>query len=275
MAFSFGGNTSSPSFSFGGASSAAASSPFASAAPTGGGLFGSQNTSTGFGGAASQPAFGAGSSGAGFNFSSPSTFSTPAASKPGLFGAASTPSMFGNAGKSPGGFSFSPASTQGFQNAGGVAGFGSAQNQQTAGGSMQLLTKDNRPIAHSSKWDDLSPQAQQYLLELECVDMRFTSFYTEMVVIHIDTDCSVVLMRAGKPLTSIVKSVNSSRIRITLSRVMMRPWTLHNRQKSSRKTFLLSLCEKTSTRMKSRVFDRLLFISFGTPKPLYIPIKER
>lgn len=189
MAFSFGGNTGS-AFSFGGASSA--SSPFASSA--GGGLFGSQNTSTGFGGAASQPAFGAASSGAGFSFSSPSTFSTPAASKPGLFGAASTPSMFGNAGKSPGGFSFSPSSTQSFQN----AGFGSAQTQQTAGGNVQLLTKDNRPVAHSSKWEDLSPQAQQYLLELEYVDVSVSHcvllfiYLTTALLCRVQENCQKV-----------------------------------------------------------------------------------
>eukprot|EP00889_Picochlorum_renovo_P000483 jgi/Picre1/27513/NNA_000480.t1 len=43
-----------------------------------------------------------------------------------------------------------------------MTGFGSAQTQQAAGGNVQLLTKDNRPVAHSSKWEDLSPQAQQY-----------------------------------------------------------------------------------------------------------------
>jgi hypothetical protein len=40
------------------------------------------------------------------------------------------------------------------------------QQQQAAG---QLVTKDNRPLTHSTKWDDLSPQAQQYLMELEKV----------------------------------------------------------------------------------------------------------
>jgi hypothetical protein len=31
-----------------------------------------------------------------------------------------------------------------------------------------LATKEGKPLAHSTKWDDMSPQAQQYLLALEC-----------------------------------------------------------------------------------------------------------
>ena len=30
------------------------------------------------------------------------------------------------------------------------------------------MTKDGKPLTHSTKWDDISPQGQHYLLELEC-----------------------------------------------------------------------------------------------------------
>jgi len=42
-----------------------------------------------------------------------------------------------------------------------------AQPQHAQHAIPQLVTKENRPVTHSTKWDDLSPQAQQYLLELE------------------------------------------------------------------------------------------------------------
>jgi hypothetical protein len=32
-----------------------------------------------------------------------------------------------------------------------------------------LSTKEGRPLTHATKWDDISPQGQAYLLELECV----------------------------------------------------------------------------------------------------------
>jgi hypothetical protein len=106
--------------------------------------------------------------------------------------------MFGNAGKSPGGFSFSPSSTQSFQNAGAMTGFGSAQTQQPGGGNVQLLTKDNRPVAHSSKWEDLSPQAQQYLLELEYVDVSVSHcvllfiYLTTSLLCRVQENCQKV-----------------------------------------------------------------------------------
>ena len=34
--------------------------------------------------------------------------------------------------------------------------------------SQALVTKDGKPLTHSTKWDDISPQGQHYLLELEC-----------------------------------------------------------------------------------------------------------
>jgi hypothetical protein len=103
-------------------------------------------------GAASSPSLfgqqtgGFGSSGAGGLM--PSTAGPSTGSS--LFGPSSTQSFFG---KSPGGFGSTPQQPQG-------ANFGMSQ---------QLMTKDNRPIGHSTKWDDLSPQAQQYLLQLEYV----------------------------------------------------------------------------------------------------------
>ena len=164
MAFSFSaGNVpnSSPGFSFGAASSASQG--------TSGGLFGS-----------GQPAFGAASS-PGLGMSTPSTTAFGGASKPSMFGAAATPSLFGtNAPQQQpsaggGAFAFTPSSTQSFMNPGtgggafGGGAFGSIMGQGQQQQQQQLLTKDNRPIAHSSAWDDLSPQAQQYLLELEYV----------------------------------------------------------------------------------------------------------
>ena len=181
MAFSFSaGNapSSSPGFSFGGASSASQG--------TSGGLFGS-----------SQPAFGAASS-PGLGMSTPSTTAFGGGSTPSMFGAAATPSMFGTSQQQPsaggGGFSFTPSSTQSFmgQGAGGSAfgggAFGSSimagQGQQQQQQQQQLVTKDNRPIAHSSAWDDLSPQAQQYLLELEYVLCLFVCLFVCLLLIQ-------------------------------------------------------------------------------------------
>jgi hypothetical protein len=43
------------------------------------------------------------------------------------------------------------------------------EGQAECGARAQALaTKEGKPLAHSTKWDDMSPQAQQYLLELEC-----------------------------------------------------------------------------------------------------------
>ena len=173
MAFSFGNTAGTPGSS---------PSPFAPSGTgagtsfgTSGGVFGSQNNTT-FG---SQPAFGAtdstGQSTPGFGTATPGqTPAFGAASKPSIFGAASTPSVFGGGAASPspgGGFSFTPSSTHSFLNpAGGAPGIGGTfQNQQQA--NQQLLTKQNRPISRSTNWDELSPQAQQYLLDLEYVTL--------------------------------------------------------------------------------------------------------
>lgn len=171
MAFSFGQSTGTPgpnASSFG-ATGPSTGTPFG----TSGGLFGSQNN-TSFG---SLPVFGAGAPAG----QSTLSFGTPGqgtafggASKPSMFGAASTPSFFGGGqavSPSPaGGFSFTPSSTHSFLNPGTGTGIGGTfQGQPATQGTQQLLTKDNRPIAHSSNWDDLNPQAQQYLLDLEYV----------------------------------------------------------------------------------------------------------
>ena len=142
-----------------------------------GGLFGQQGTATpGASGAPGASPFGAPQS---------TPFGAAPANKP-LFGAASTPSMFGGATTaatpaSTPGFSFTPASTQSFLGNSNNALAPSQPQQQFGMGSSfgasaqqrpqhpQLLTKDNRPIAHSSNWDELNPQSQQYLLELEKV----------------------------------------------------------------------------------------------------------
>lgn len=84
--------------------------------------------------------------------SSASLFGAPA-STPSLFGAASSASLFGAATPAPSLFGSQPA---------GALGAPAQQQAVTA-----LATKDGRPITHTSKWDDLSPQTQQYLTELE------------------------------------------------------------------------------------------------------------
>lgn len=167
---------------------------FGSSQPSTSGLFGqtqTQNTGTTglFGQQQQQQQQGApGATASPFGAAPQSTpFGASAASKP-LFGAASTPSMFGGAAASTPAFSFTPASTQSFLGNNNANGAPATQSQFGTGfgtgapggfGTMgaaptmqrpqhpQLLTKDHRPIAHSSNWDDLSPQAQQYLLDLE------------------------------------------------------------------------------------------------------------
>lgn len=194
MAFSFGNTTGTPGPS---------PSPFApsgtgtgTAFGTSGGLFGSQNN-TSFG---SQPAFGASTGQGTPGFGNTTPGQTPAfgaASKPGMFGAASTPSIFGGAAAGPstsphpaGGFSFTPSSTHSFLNPAGNPGAGGTfQNQASAQAHQQLITKDNRPISLSTNWDDLSPQAQQYLLELECVwciflETFFSSWFIVIVTVN-------------------------------------------------------------------------------------------
>jgi hypothetical protein len=97
--------------------------------------------------------------------SSPSLFGATAASSASLFGAA-TPaptSLFGGAA------SAGALTTFGFQSTTAAAPslFGGAAQQQQQQQVTALTTGDGRPITHTSKWDDLSPQTQQYLGELE------------------------------------------------------------------------------------------------------------
>ena len=178
-------------FSFGASSTAAAgtaSTPgFGFGAATGGATgFGAQPQSSGSSlfGASSTPSFGASSPSSLFGASSTPQFGASTGfSLGGGIGAASSPSLFG---QQTGGFGssgagalvpstgsslFGPSSTQSFFGKS-PGGFGSTPQQPQGanyGMSQQLMTKDNRPIAHSTKWDDLSPQAQQYLLQLEYV----------------------------------------------------------------------------------------------------------
>ena len=117
------------------------------------------------GGGVATPAFGAASSASLFGAApTPSLFG--AASSASLFGATPAPSLFGAA-------STGAMTSFGFQSGapgtaapslfGGMAGMQQQQQQQVTA----LTTKDGRPITHTSKWDDLSPQTQQYLTELE------------------------------------------------------------------------------------------------------------
>lgn len=192
MAFSFGqtnpsGNA--PTFS---TPSFGAGTPTPSSTP----MFGQGNSTPAFGvasssslfGASSSPAFGASSTPAFGAASKPlfSPVSTPAfgASSSSLFGGSTTPafgpsgpqgfslggassgsSLFGQQGGATGNTGlFGPQSTQSFLERSTFA----QQQQQPQGGTFpQLMTKDNRPIAHSTKWEDLSPQAQEHLLQLE------------------------------------------------------------------------------------------------------------
>ncbi len=160
-------------FSFGSSQPSTSGGPFGGAQSNqnAGGLFGQQNTA----GAPAPSPFGAPQS---------TPFGGTPAQKP-LFGAASTPSMFGGANlgasASTPGFSFTPSSTQSFlgnsnnsmmtaqpqQQFGMGSSFGAGMQQRPQ--HPQLLTKDNRPIVHTTNWDELSPQSQQYLLELERV----------------------------------------------------------------------------------------------------------
>jgi hypothetical protein len=43
------------------------------------------------------------------------------------------------------------------------------QQQQQAPQWHNLVTKDNKPIARSTVWDEIQPQGQAYLLEIEYV----------------------------------------------------------------------------------------------------------
>lgn len=136
MAFSFGAS-STPSFSFGGGGSAP--SLFGGASTGAVSLFGAATTQApAFSGPQSTPAF---------------SFSTGA----GLFGAPGSSPAFG----------VSPATATPSLFGGQTQAGASVSNISSA--NQQLVTKDNRPITHSTKWEELSPQAQQYLLELEKV----------------------------------------------------------------------------------------------------------
>ncbi len=42
------------------------------------------------------------------------------------------------------------------------------QGPQLQSSSAALTTKDGKPLSHATKWEDISPQGQAYLLELEC-----------------------------------------------------------------------------------------------------------
>ncbi|CAL8467152.1 g6688 [Coccomyxa elongata] len=177
-------------FSFGGAStSAPAFGASPSPSPFGGGstAFGAQSSSFSF--ASSIPAFGASqpTASAGLFGAQPAqAFGAP----PSVFGAQSSPGFSGfGAPASSSAFSFANtggslfgASTPAFGTGGGGL-FGQqqpaqfnalalipSQQAQQAQASAQyqvLITKENKPIVHSTAWDDIHPEGQKYLLELE------------------------------------------------------------------------------------------------------------
>ncbi|PRW18350.1 nuclear pore complex NUP58 [Chlorella sorokiniana] len=180
-------------FSFGSAPVGGASTPAFGAASTPS-LFGAASSAAaGFGAAVpafgaspspfmSTPAFGASSASLFGAASTPSLFGAQPAPSASLFGAASTPSLFGAA-STPSLFGAQPASAPslfGAASAGALTTFGAAPAPSLFGGQpaagqqvTALATKDGRPITHGSKWDDLSPQTQQYLTELEKVVVQY------------------------------------------------------------------------------------------------------
>lgn len=48
------------------------------------------------------------------------------------------------------------------------------------------MTKDGKPLTHSTKWDDISPQGQHYLLELECATLEAPC---TRIIICLSLDC--------------------------------------------------------------------------------------
>lgn len=46
-----------------------------------------------------------------------------------------------------------------------------AQQAQASAQYQVLITKENKPIVHSTAWDDIHPEGQKYLLELECASL--------------------------------------------------------------------------------------------------------
>lgn len=132
--------TSAPAFSFGSAPAAASSSAFG---------FSAASTSA-FGAAASTPAFGA---------------AVPAASTPAFGAAASQPAFqWGAAAAAPGMFGATPAGA-----------LGNASQMASC-----LVTKDNKPITHTTQWDELAPQAQQQLLLLEAEVSKAATYCSQL-----------------------------------------------------------------------------------------------
>ena len=105
--------------------------------------------------------------------STPSLFGTPAAST-GAISIFSAPAFGGQSQPAFGSTQFGGAS-QPQQQAGlfGIQPQQQQQQQQQQGGQLQsssaaLTTKDGKPLSHATRWEDISPQGQAYLLELEC-----------------------------------------------------------------------------------------------------------
>ena len=102
----------------------------------------------------------------------PSPFETPAAST-GALSIFSTPA-FGAAQSQPAFVSTLFGGTQQAQQQQQQPGLFGLQpqqqqpQQQLQQSSTALVTKDGKPLSHSTKWEDISPQGQAYLLELEC-----------------------------------------------------------------------------------------------------------
>jgi hypothetical protein len=103
------------------------------------------------------------------------------ASSGSLFGSTATPSLFGgNQASQPGALSTFSAPAFGASQPQGAFGssfsggaFGGQPTQQLQQQQQQvsgaLSTNEGRPLTHATKWEDISPQGQAYLLELECV----------------------------------------------------------------------------------------------------------
>ena len=187
----FGFGSSSPAFGgslFGPSSAGAASeSAFGASTPAFGAqpsLFGSQPTNA-FGASSSAFSFQTSAparSAAGFSFQTPGQSTAAFGTGTNIFGS-SSPSLFGTSAPGfGGGFGATPASQPQSGNALALAAqpgqqLQSQQHQQLQqlqqhslyAAAAQYVTKQNQPLTHRTQWDDIGPNGQSNLLEIECV----------------------------------------------------------------------------------------------------------
>lgn len=95
------------------------------------------------------------------------------------FGSAAAPSLFGTPASQPGALTTFSAPAFGGQQQQSQGAFGSTFGGSSFGGGQQqqhqqqqqvssaLCGKEGKPLTHVTKWEDISPHGQQYLLDLE------------------------------------------------------------------------------------------------------------